>query len=143
MIPIIFILPFVQTLVLVYAATLELKNTKITIVDQDHSALSQKLISKFEASSFFDIDISVYDDDLIKDKLLKDSEKAVLVIPANFENDLREGIPAHLQLNINAIDGQGAGLIVITSYSIHYTKLYDLLKVVIFIFGYAISRALL
>lgn len=111
MIPIIFILPFVQTLVLVYAATLELKNTKITIVDQDHSALSQKLISKFEASSFFDIDLSVYDDDLIKDKLLKDSEKAVLVIPANFENDLREGIPAHLQLNINAIDGQGAGLI--------------------------------
>jgi predicted Zn-dependent peptidase len=41
-------MPFVQTLILVYAATLELKDTQITIVDQDDSAFSQELISKFE-----------------------------------------------------------------------------------------------
>lgn len=111
MIPIIFFMPFVQTLILVYAATLELKNTNITIVDQDHSALSQKLISKFEASPFFDVDLAVYDSKIVSDKLLKDSSKAVLVIPANFEKELRSGIPTHVQLNINAIDGQGAGLI--------------------------------
>ncbi len=111
MIPIIFIMPFVQTLILVYAATLELKDTEITIVDQDHSAMSQQLISKFEASPFFKVKVSVYDDNKIENELLRDSSKAVMVIPANFENDLRQGISTKLLLNVNAIDGQGAGLI--------------------------------
>ncbi len=111
MIPIIFVMPFVQTLILVYAATLDIKNTQITIVDQDHSALSQKLISKFVASPFFDVEIAINDDVFLKDQLLKDSSKAVVIIPSNFERDLRQGIPTQIQLNINAIDGQGAGLV--------------------------------
>jgi len=111
MIPIIFEMPFVQTLVLVYAATLELQDTQITIVDQDKSVFSQELISKFEASPFFDVELSVYNEDYIEDRLLKDSSKAILMIPANFENDLRNGISTKLLLNVNAIDGQGAGLI--------------------------------
>lgn len=111
MIPIIFIMPFVQTLVLVYAATLELKDTKITIVDQDNSDFSRELISKFEASPFFDIDVESYNEKTIADKLLMDESKAVMVIPADFESDLRNGLPVDLLLNVNAIDGQGAGLI--------------------------------
>ncbi len=111
MIPIIFVMPFVQTLVLVYAATLELKDTQITIVDQDHSAFSQELISKFEASPFFNVETSEFNEDKISDHLLTETSKAVLVIPSDFENDLRNGVKTNLLLNINAIDGQGAGLI--------------------------------
>jgi len=111
MIPIIFIMPFVQTLLLVYAATLELKNTAIVIVDMDHSVLSQKLISKFTASEFFEVELMTYNESELQDVLFRESSKAVLVIPEDFENDLRSGIPTELQLNINAIDGQGAGLI--------------------------------
>ena len=111
MLPIIFIMPFVQTLILVYAATLELKNTSIIIVDLDHSAFSQKLISKFDASPFFDVDMQYSNSDNVGDILLKDQAKAVLIIPKDFENDLRTGVQTKLQLDINAIDGQGAGLI--------------------------------
>lgn len=111
MIPIIFILPFVQTLILVYAATLELKNTNITIVDLDHSVISQTLCSKFEASPFFNVSFESGYDENTENLLLTEKTKAVLIIPENFENDLRSGIKTQLQLNINAIDGQGAGLI--------------------------------
>lgn len=111
MIPIIFVMPFVQTLILVYAATLELKDTQITIIDQDHSAFSQELISKFEASPFFNVEISEFSEDKISDYLISESSKAVLVIPTDFENELRSGTKSNLLLNINAIDGQGAGLI--------------------------------
>lgn len=111
MIPIIFVMPFVQTLVLVYAATFELQNTNITIVDLDHSQMSRKLGSKFDASPFFDVEFEQCDYDNIDKMLLTESTKAVLIIPHDFENDMRMGIKTQLQLNINAIDGQTAGLI--------------------------------
>ncbi|HNQ68249.1 MAG TPA: ABC transporter permease [Bacteroidales bacterium] len=111
MIPIIFFMPFVQTLILVYAATLELKNTNITIVDIDHSDFSRHLIAKFNASPFFKVNYQEYNYSLIEDDILKDETKSVLIIPANFEKDIRSGVPVNLQMNINAIDGQSAGLI--------------------------------
>ncbi len=111
MLPLIFVLPFVQTLILVYAATLELKNADIVIVDQDHSIMSQTLCSKFEASPFFSVEFQNSNYDKLDRLLLTEETKAVLVIPENFENDLRSGIKTSLQLNLNAIDGQSAGLI--------------------------------
>ena len=111
MIPIIFFMPFVQTLILVYAATLELKNTNITIVDIDHSDFSRHLTAKYNASPFFKVNYQDYNYSLIEDDILKDKTKSVLIIPANFEKDIRSGVPVNLQMNINAIDGQSAGLI--------------------------------
>jgi ABC-2 type transport system permease protein len=111
MLPIIFVIPFIQTLILVYAATLELKQTEIVIVDMDKSVASQKLCSKFQGSSFFKVEFMRYNEDQLADILLREDAKAVLVIPEDFENKLRSGIPVKLLLDINAIDGQGAGLI--------------------------------
>ncbi|HOZ31074.1 MAG TPA: ABC transporter permease, partial [Bacteroidales bacterium] len=111
MIPIIFIMPFIQTLVLVYAATMELKNTNISIVDLDNSAFSRSLADKYDASPFFNVNYQEFNYGLIEDDVLKDKSKSVLIIPENFEKDIRRGIPVNLQLNINAIDGQGAGIV--------------------------------
>lgn len=111
MIPVIFVMPFIQTIVLVYAATLELKKTEIAIVDLDHSEFSRNLIAKFNASPFFDISTQDYNFGLIENDLLRENTKSIIIIPQNFEKNLRQGIPVKLQMNINAIDGQGAGLI--------------------------------
>jgi ABC-2 type transport system permease protein len=111
MIPIIFVMPFIQTIILVSAATLELKKTEITIVDLDHSEYSRNLIAKFTASPFFDVSTQHFNYSLIENDLLAENTKSVLIIPKDFEKRLRTGIPVKLQMNINAIDGQGAGLI--------------------------------
>ena len=55
MLPIIFIMPLVQMLILVFAATMELKKVDITVVDLDLSDTSTRLTTKFEASSFFHV----------------------------------------------------------------------------------------
>ena len=52
MLPIIFIMPMVQLLVLSFAATFEIKNTNLYIVDNDHSQLSRDLAAKFRGSPF-------------------------------------------------------------------------------------------
>ncbi|HRW21581.1 MAG TPA: ABC transporter permease [Bacteroidales bacterium] len=111
MLPIIFVIPFVQTIVFVYAATLELKNADISIMDYDKSSLSKRLISDFEASPFFEVSKIVPNNNAVSDLLLKDKAKAVILIPQGFEKDVLSLDGAAIQININAIDGQSAGLI--------------------------------
>ena len=51
--PIMFVMPVVMLLILLYAANLEMKNIDIVVVDKDFSQASRRLISHFEASPFF------------------------------------------------------------------------------------------
>ena len=53
MLPLLTIMPIMQLLVLSNAASFDIKNIKIAIVDHDHSQMSRELQSKFEASPYF------------------------------------------------------------------------------------------
>ncbi len=53
MLPIIFVVPIVQLVVLVFAATLEMKNIEMVVVDKDLSDISRRMVGAFEASPFF------------------------------------------------------------------------------------------
>ena len=55
MLPIIFVVPIVQLLILVNATTFEMKNIKVSVVDLDLSTSSRKLISKYEGSPFYQV----------------------------------------------------------------------------------------
>jgi len=57
MLPIIIIIPVVQLLVLSYTATFEIKKIDLGITDLDQSITSRSLISKFEASPFYIVNI--------------------------------------------------------------------------------------
>ena len=60
MLPIIFVVPLIQLLVLVHAATLEMKRIDMEIVDKDLSPASRRLVSKFQGSPFFNINQSTF-----------------------------------------------------------------------------------
>ena len=55
MLPLIFGIPIIQLVILVHAATLEMKSIDMFVVDNDLSSLSHKLINKFEGSPFYKI----------------------------------------------------------------------------------------
>ena len=55
MLPIIFILPLMQLIILSNAASFEVKNIKFSYIDNEKSALSRQLIGQFEASEYFQI----------------------------------------------------------------------------------------
>jgi ABC-2 type transport system permease protein len=106
----IIMVPVVQMLILVYAATFEMKNIRIHFVDQDRSTASSELIQKFTASPFF-IPVAVTDDVKSGEENLKfDKADLVCVIPYNFSKTInREGKPT-IQLLINSINGSKAEL---------------------------------
>lgn len=111
MLRMIVMLPLMQMLVLVFAATYDLKNVDVYVVDQDLSDASRGLINHFEASPFFRIHDTSFDMDDAMNKLKKEESDFIIVIPPDFERSLVREDKAGVQLLINAIDGNKASLI--------------------------------
>lgn len=110
MLPIIFVVPFVQLLILVNAATFEMKNIDLYVVDNDLSSTSRQLISKFEGSPFFNLKNSTFSMEEAEEALLTDDADVVLVINSGMEKSLVRENNAKVQLLVNAINGTTAGI---------------------------------
>ncbi|TKG96565.1 ABC transporter permease [Puteibacter caeruleilacunae] len=110
MLPIIFILPVIQLCVLTFAATYDMKNTNIYIVDKDVSKHTQEIIGKFENSSFFTITGIGFSEAIAEDEFLKDRTDAILVFNKGFGNNLDKREDAPVQLLVNSIDARAASL---------------------------------
>ncbi|MFA6924216.1 MAG: ABC transporter permease [Bacteroidales bacterium] len=111
MLPIIFIMPLVQLLILSQAATFEMKHIRVHLIDFDRSSMSRKLISKFQGSPFYAITNYSFSEKEGEEDLKKNKADMVLQIPQNFEKNLRANNKAKIQLVINAINAASAGLI--------------------------------
>lgn len=110
MLPIIFVMPIIQLIILANAATFELKTVNLAVVNQDKSSLSRQLVQKFSGSPYFKV-IEYYDALKPAEESLKNnSANLILIIPNGFEKDLLSG-KSDLQLIVNAIDGMAAGII--------------------------------
>ncbi len=53
MLPVIFVIPVVQMILLTYAASLEMKDIKMAVVDQDYSQAPRLLVSQFQGITIF------------------------------------------------------------------------------------------
>ncbi len=111
MLPIIFVLPIVQLLVLSQAMTYEVKNIKMHLVDQDHSPTSRQLWQKLQASPYFDLVQHSPSVKIAKQDLLTDAADFVLVIPPNFEKNLYRQHAQKVQVLVDAINASKAGLV--------------------------------
>lgn len=110
MLPILFVMPAVQLLVLSYAANFEVANIKLHVVDQDQSSASKSLVSKLEGSAYFRISGKSPDVARGFEELEEDNADVALVVPAGFERNLLRKEAPKIQLLINAINGTKAAL---------------------------------
>jgi len=75
MLVIIFVMPIVQLFIMANALTFDIKNLRISVVNQDQSGFSSKLIHKIDASEYFQItnyaeSSKIAEVDLMKIKLI-------------------------------------------------------------------------
>src|SRR5664280_1020607 len=98
MIPIIFVVPLVQLIILVNAATMEMKNINKVIMDLDQSQTSRGLINRFACSPFFRISAQCYSDHVASNYLLANKADLVLRIPVHFGRDLVKENNAKVQV---------------------------------------------
>lgn len=110
MLPIIFILPLMQLVILSNAASFEVKNIQFSYIDHDHSAASRELISKFQASNYFNIISEFQSKKEANLQMQKGNVDVILEIPIHFERNLIKQNNTNLSVSINAIDGAAAGV---------------------------------
>ena len=108
---VLFLMPIIQVLVFGYAVTTDVKHVATGVYDLDKSVASRELIARFVKSGYFDIVAYVGDDDRARDLL--DRGKALLVLRMNkgFEDELRGGRSAALQIILDGTDSNTAGVV--------------------------------
>lgn len=110
MLPIIFVLPILQLVILSNAATFEIKNINFSYIDNDKTSFSRELINKFEASTYFNVVTDFSSQKRATAAMLKGDVDIILEIPEYFERDLSKNKSSKLGVTINAINGAAAGV---------------------------------
>ncbi|MCF8219579.1 MAG: ABC transporter permease [Bacteroidales bacterium] len=111
LLPLIFAVPILQLVILVNAATLEMKKIDMTVVDKDMTSTSRQLIQKFDGSPFYQVDKARFSVKNAEADLKDNTADIVIHIPHGFEDDLLDEKEADVQFLINAINNTAAGLI--------------------------------
>jgi ABC-2 type transport system permease protein len=108
---VIFVAPVIQLLVFGYAVTTDVRNITTAVLDRDHSVLSRELTERFVRSGYFEILAYVDGEDQAKELIDRGEAQAVLVMNRGFEEHLRAGHPAPVQLIVDGSDSNTAGII--------------------------------
>lgn len=105
-----FMMPIIQLILIPLAADYEIKHLSISVIDQDHSTYSRRLIAKLTSSDYFRL--VQYDNAYSKalENVGNGKTDIVLTIPAHFERDLIKENKAKLALAADAVSNTKAGL---------------------------------
>ena len=97
-------------MVLPFAADYEVKNINLSVVDNDHSTFSRRLIDKMTASGYFKL--TQYETSYTKALVGIEQDEAdlILEIPMNFEKNLVRENSGSILLSVNAVNGVKGGL---------------------------------
>ncbi len=101
---ILFGLPIVQILIFGFALTNEVKNSKIAIVDYSKDLASQQLITKIEASRYFEIEKEILNPKEIEAAFKEGKIKMAVIFPEHFKHDLLHENKSAIQLICDASD---------------------------------------
>jgi ABC-2 type transport system permease protein len=107
----IIVMPLIQLLVLSNAATFEIRNTPLAVVDLDRTSTSRDLVRRFAASGHFEIDSKVNAPEQANEALIRGTATMVLTIPADFEESIVRSRYAAVHLDLNAEKGSAAGVV--------------------------------
>ena len=105
------IVPMVQLLVLSNAATFEIHNTPIQIVDFDRTPASRGVVNHLAANGHFDVVDTTPSLDRVEERMLDGSITMAVVIPPDFEVSLVKTGVAPVQLTVNGEKGSEAGIV--------------------------------
>lgn len=106
----IIVLPIVQLILLSNAATFDMKNISLLIVDNDNSSTSSDIYAKFKGNDYFKTNRVFGNQKVAETKLTDGSIDLYIEIPNNFEKKLYSFEENGIHVTVNAIDGAKASL---------------------------------
>ncbi len=100
--------PLVQMMIFGYAATYEIHNVSLAVLDLDHSQESRDLISRFEASPYFSVGFRLSDHRELARRIERGEVALALHIHPGFARLLRKGEPAPVQVIVDSTNSNTA-----------------------------------
>jgi ABC-2 type transport system permease protein len=85
------VMPIMQLFLLGYAATTDVKNVSLAVLDQNRTTQSRQLLDAFKAADYFQIRYFVGSEDEYRSLIEKGLARAALVIPPDYDRRLAEG----------------------------------------------------
>ena len=107
---IIFGIPLIQMVILGFTITNEVKNVSLIISDRDQSYASRDITLAFSNSDRFVVRGFENNQQRLEESLQSWQAQIVVIIPDNFERDLKRGLHPEIQLLLDGIDGNSAGI---------------------------------
>jgi ABC-2 type transport system permease protein len=109
---IVLIMPVVLVLLFGYGVNLDLKGLPVYVYDRDGSQQSQDLLKRFQASAYFDVVRVVNDYPALTRSLDDGHAKMGIVVPWDFSERLRNGLPAQVQALVDGTDDNTANVLI-------------------------------
>ena len=100
----IFLIPIIQMTLLGYAATNDIDNVGMVLMDGDHTPESRALVQSFEATGYFVFTDYTDSEDEMTHLLDKGTVRGALVIPSGYAHQLLKGSPVQIGLIIDGSD---------------------------------------
>lgn len=110
LLPILFLSPLLQLLVLSYAANLDIDNIHLVVCDMDKTSISRDFANHITSSSYFTIVNNIDNINEINDYLDSGKVPLALTIPKNFGNKIIKHETATIQVIIDGSNANSANI---------------------------------
>lgn len=100
--------PIIQMMVFGYAANYEVHYVSTVVVDYDHSQESRELVSRFQSSPYFDVEVQAENSRMLHAMIEEGKAIVGVEIHAGFAQALRKGQVAPLQVIVDATNSNSA-----------------------------------
>jgi ABC-2 type transport system permease protein len=104
------IAPIIQLTMLGYAATTDVRNVPLVVVDRDASSESRELVSRFDASPSFEVVDRVTSSGLVDEYLDTGTAWMALDIPSDYGERIRSGQPTTVQVVADGTDANSTNV---------------------------------
>ncbi len=119
----IFFFPVFLLMLFGFALSLDVKNVKIAIMNNDNSEETRDFIEMLQSSSYFKVVGYIRTESEINSWLDEKKAQCVVVFPENFTEDLKAGRNTKIQFLVDGVDGNTATVII--NYVSSATRFYN------------------
>ncbi len=98
------VFPIMVMLVLPWVTTMDVRHVSVSVIDNDHSQASQRIIEKINASEYLTLHSVASSFDVSMSELEKGNVDAILEIPQDYEQSMVTGFPKKLSISANSVN---------------------------------------
>ncbi len=123
----VFLLPLVQLLLFGFAIQTEVKHIPTVVFDQSLTGESRALLDAFSASGYFDIEYAAGSYEEVNKMIDSGRARVGIVFPPDFAASVNRGVPAQVQVLVDASDNMVANQAIAIANSIGLIKSQEVL----------------